>query len=89
VITRIPKVVFPLKMVGKPLRKTKLNFTIIKIPHVKTMKTGFLCDQKIPHLKKKITHLIWNTVDRKKRFNNRKPSILSQVGIILFPVSAV
>jgi hypothetical protein len=89
VITRIPKVVFPLKMVGKPLRKTKLNFTIIKIPHVKTMKTGFLCDKKIPHLKKKIIHLIWNTVDRKKRFNNRKPSILSQVGIILFPVSAV
>ena len=81
--------VFPPKMVGKPLRTTKLNFTIIKIPHVKTMKTGFLCDKKIPHLKKKITHLIWNTVDRKKRFNNRKPSILSQVGIILFPVSAV
>jgi len=53
------------------------------------MKTGFLCDKKIPHLKKKIPHLIWNTFDRKKRFNNRKPSILSQVGIILFPVSAV
>lgn len=71
------------------MRTAKLNFTIIKIPHVNTMKTGFLCDKKIPHLKKKITHLIWNTVDRKKRFNNRKPSILSQVGIILFPVSAV
>ena len=88
-IKRISKVVFPPQTVGKPLRTTKLKFTIIKIPYVNTMKEEFLYDQKIPHLQK-IIHSNWNiTIDHQKRFNNRKPSILLQVVIILLLVSAV
>ena len=88
-ITRISKVVFPPKTVGKPLRTTKLNLSISKIPYVNTMKKGFLCDQKIPYLQK-FVHSIWNIpIDHQQRFNNRKPSILSQVVILLLLVSAV
>jgi len=53
------------------------------------MKKGFLCDQKIPYLQK-FVHSIWNIpIDHQQRFNNRKPSILSQVVILLLLVSAV
>ena len=87
-ITRISKVVFPPKTVGKPLRTTKLNFAIIKIPYVNTIKKGFLCDKKIPHLQKFIYSSRNISSDHQKRFKNQKSSVLSQVVVLLLLLSA-
>ena len=81
-ITRISKVVFPPKTVGKPLRTIKLNFPMNKIRYLNTIEKGFRCDIRISHPQKFI-HFIWNIlIHQSKILNRRTLSILSQVVII-------